>query len=169
MRDREPRGRLEAAETGHPFSHLTLDASRHRPTRFSPERGEGLRTRLAQTFRFIVSQRLLPRADGEGRVAAIEILKSTARTRDYMERGESEGRSLTDAMDQGELEGMQTFDGVIERMIREGVVNKEEALHYASNSGNSNCAADFGGAPPGANGRPPAGDAQAGSMLDMLE
>jgi twitching motility protein PilT len=93
-----------------------------------------------------------------------------------MERGESEGRSLTDAMDQGELEGMQTFDGVIERMIREGVVNKEEALHYASNSGNLQLRlADYGGAPVGGapapsgfNGRP-AAPAQSGSMLDMLE
>ncbi|HEX7177559.1 MAG TPA: PilT/PilU family type 4a pilus ATPase [Pyrinomonadaceae bacterium] len=177
MRDRETiEVALEAAETGHlVLSTLhTIDAAKtiDRIIGVFPKNEEkAIRTRLAQTFRFIVSQRLLPRADGEGRVAAIEILKSTARTRDYMERGESEGRSLTDAMDQGELDGMQTFDGVIEKMIREGVVDKEEALHYASNSGNLQLRlADYGGAtvPPGNNGRPAAAE-QSGSMLDMLE
>ena len=68
-----------------------------------------IRTRLAQSFRFIVSQRLLPRADGNGRVAAIEVLKATSRTRDYIERGESEGKSLHDAMEQGETEGQGQF------------------------------------------------------------
>src|SRR5258707_7659433 len=82
------------------------------------------------------SQRLLPRADGNGRVAAIEILKATSRTKEYIERGESEGKSLMDAMDQGEIEGMQTFDGQLEKMIREGLVTKEDALAYASNAGN---------------------------------
>src|SRR5207245_11122020 len=77
-----------------------------------------IRTRLAQSFRYIVSQRLLPRADGSGRVAAIEILKATSRTREYIERGESEGKSLHDAMEQGETEGMQTFDEQIEKMVR---------------------------------------------------
>jgi twitching motility protein PilT len=79
---------------------------------------------------------LLPRADGTGRVAAIEILKATSRTREYVERGEKEGKSLVDAMEQGEVEGMQTFDGVLEKMINAGIVNKEDALAYASNAGN---------------------------------
>ncbi|HEV2706416.1 MAG TPA: PilT/PilU family type 4a pilus ATPase, partial [Pyrinomonadaceae bacterium] len=142
MRDRETiEVALEASETGHlVLSTLhTIDASKtvDRIIGVFPKNEEqAIRTRLAQTFRFIVSQRLLPRADQKGRVAAIEILKSTARTREYMERGEAEGRSLTDAMDQGDLEGMQTFDGVIERMIREGVVSKEEGISYASNQGN---------------------------------
>jgi twitching motility protein PilT len=79
---------------------------------------------------------LLPRADGKGRIAAIEILKATSRTKEYIERGESEGKSLIDAMEQGEQEGMQTFDGVIENYIRQGLVTKEDALPYASNQGN---------------------------------
>jgi twitching motility protein PilT len=95
-----------------------------------------IRTRLAASFRFIISQRLLPRADGSGRVAAVEILKATSRTREYIERGESEGKSLHDAMEQGETEGMQTFDNVIERMVRGGVVTKEDGMAYASNAGN---------------------------------
>ncbi len=95
-----------------------------------------IRTRLAQSFRYIISQRLLPRADGSGRVAAMEILKATSRTREYIERGETEGKSLLDAMEQGDMEGMQTFDGEIEKLIRSGVVTKVDGLAYASHQGN---------------------------------
>ena len=78
----------------------------------------------------------MPRADESGRAAAVEILKATSRTREYIERGESEGKSLMDAMDQGAIEGMQTFDGELERMVRAGIVTREDALAYASNQGN---------------------------------
>jgi twitching motility protein PilT len=142
MRDRETiEVALEAAETGHlVLSTLhTIDASKtvDRIIGVFPKNEEkSIRTRIGQSFRFIVSQRLIPRADGKGRVAAVEILKSTSRTREYIENGEKEGKSLMDAMEQGDQEGMQTFDGVIENLIREGVVNKEEALSYASNANN---------------------------------
>jgi twitching motility protein PilT len=170
MRDRETiEVALEAAETGHlVLSTLhTIDASKtvDRIIGVFPKNEEqAIRTRLAQSFRFIVSQRLLPRADRGGRVAAIEILKSTARTRDYMERGEQEGRSLLDAMDQGEIEGMQTFDGVIERMIRAGVVNRDEAVAYATNPGNLLLRLSDMAAP-----APPGREARGGSMLDVIE
>jgi twitching motility protein PilT len=95
-----------------------------------------IRMRLAGAFRFIVSQRLIPRADGRGRVAAIEILKSTARTRDYIEKGEREGKSLYDAMRDGNLEGMQVFDGELDRMIRSGTITMNEGLAYATNRQN---------------------------------
>jgi twitching motility protein PilT len=95
-----------------------------------------VRSRLAATFRFIVSQRLVPRADGKGRVAAIEIMKSTLRTRDYIDRGEREGKSLIDAINDGETEGMQSFDRVLERMAREGVITPQTALAYATNRSN---------------------------------
>jgi twitching motility protein PilT len=99
-------------------------------------------------------------------MAAIEILKATSRTREYIERGESEGKSLMDAMDQGELEGMQTFDGEIERMIRSGVVNKDDGLAYASNYGNLLLRlGDLGGS----GGAPPKAEPEVGSMLDMIE
>jgi len=176
---------LEAAETGHlVLSTLhTIDASKtvDRVIGLYPKNEEQvIRTRLAQTFRFIVSQRLIPRADGAGRVAAVEILKSTARTRDYMERGEHEGKSLLDAMDQGELEGMQTFDGVIERLVRSGVVTKEDGVSYSSNPGNLLLRlSDMGsGAPGAAKPSPAAPPHQArvpprpnghSSMLDMIE
>ncbi|PYT02441.1 MAG: twitching motility protein [Acidobacteria bacterium] len=173
MRDRETiEVALEAAETGHlVLSTLhTIDASKtiDRIVGVFPKNEErAIRTRLAQTFRFIVSQRLLPRADRQGRIAAMEILKSTARTREYMENGDREGKSLADAMEQGELDGMQTFDGVLEKLIRTGVVNREDALAYSTNAGNLQLRLSDMGAPasqakPSPNGGP-------GSMLDMLE
>jgi twitching motility protein PilT len=83
-----------------------------------------------------VSQRLLPRGDGNGRIAAIEILKSTLRTREYVERGEGEGKTLLDAMRVGDNEGMQHFDKEIEKLIRARVVALEVGLAYATNPGN---------------------------------
>jgi len=142
MRDRETiEVALEAAETGHlVLSTLhTIDASKtiDRILGVFPKNEEqSIRTRIAQSFRFMIAQRLLPRADGSGRIAAIEILKSTMRTKDYIEKGESEGKSLLDAMEQGDQEGMQTFDGVIEQLIRAGTVNKDEVMPYATNQNN---------------------------------
>ena len=183
MRDRETiEVALEAAETGHlVLSTLhTIDASKtvDRIIGVFPKNEEqAIRTRIAQSFRYIISQRLIPRADQKGRVAAIEILKATSRTKEYIERGESEGKSLIDAMEQGELEGMQTFDGVIEKMVREGVINKEEGMAYATNQNNLLLRlADFGGgsgaAPSAASNAPAAASSpprQNGSMLDMIE
>jgi len=95
-----------------------------------------LRNRLAKSFRYIISQRLVPRRDGAGRVAVIEILKSTLRTREYVEKGESEGKTLLDAMRVGEQDGMQHFDGEIERLIRNGTIDMNTGLAYATNPGN---------------------------------
>lgn len=95
-----------------------------------------IRNRFAKSFRFIVSQRLLPRRGGSGRVAAFEILKSTMRTREYLEKGEGEGKSLIDAMRDGGLDGMQHFDGEIEKLIRNRVVDMETGCAYATNAGN---------------------------------
>jgi twitching motility protein PilT len=142
MRDKETiEIGLEAAETGHlVFSTLhTVDASKtiERIIGVFPLADQqAIRTRLARVFRYIISQRLIPKRDGSGRVAAIEILKSTMRTREYVEKGESEGKSLVDAMRDGSNEGMQCFDGELERMAREGVFYVETALSYATNAGN---------------------------------
>src|SRR5205823_12585840 len=87
-----------------------------------------IRTRLAQTFRYIVSQRLITRADFRGRIAAVEILKSTPRTREYIENGETEGKSLLDAMRDGRLDGMQDFDTVIKDLIERNIVTMEDGL-----------------------------------------
>jgi len=58
------------------------------------------------------------------------------RTREYVEKGEGEGKTLLDAMRDGDTEGMQHFDGVIEKMIRTGVVDFETGLQFATNAGN---------------------------------
>lgn len=173
MRDRETiEVALEAAETGHlVLSTLhTIDASKtvDRIIGVFPKNEERvIRTRISQSFRYIVSQRLIPRADGSGRIAAIEILKSTMRTREYIEKGESEGKSLTDAMEQGDQEGMQTFDRVIEQMVRDGVLTKEGAMPYATNANNLLLRlADMGDAPAPPKPEP---EPEPGSMLDMIE
>ncbi len=132
---------LEAAETGHlVLSTLhTIDASKtvDRIIGLYPKNEEQvIRTRLAQTFRYIVSQRLIPKADGSGRVAAVEILRSSPRTREYIEVGEVEGKSLLDAMRDGKLDGMQDFDTVIKGLIESNVVSLEDGLAFASNQNN---------------------------------
>ena len=95
-----------------------------------------IRNRFSKSFRYIVSQRLLPRKSGTGRVAAIEILKSTLRTREYLDKGEVEGKSLLDAMRDGDTEGMQHFDGEIEKLIRADLIDYDTAMAYATNPGN---------------------------------
>jgi len=132
---------LEAAETGHlVLSTLhTIDASKtiDRIVGLYPKNEERIiRTRLAQTFRYIVSQRLIPTADGRGRIAAVEILKSNPRTREYIEKGETEGKSLLDAIRDGEIDGMQDFDSVIRDMIEKDLITMEDGLSFATNQNN---------------------------------
>jgi twitching motility protein PilT len=82
-----------------------------------------------------------------------------------MEYGERDGKSLVDAMDQGDMEGMQTFDGVIEKLVRDGVVKKDEGLAFATNPGNLLLRlSDLGGSA-SASKVSPNGD----SMLDLIE
>lgn len=142
MRDKETiEIAMEAAETGHlVLSTLhTIDASKtvERIVGVFPlAEQDTLRNRLAKSFRYIVSQRLIPRKDGSGRVAAVEILKSTLRTREYVEKGEGEGKTLLDAMRVGATEGMQHFDGEIEKLVREGTIDFDTGMAYATNPGN---------------------------------
>jgi twitching motility protein PilT len=142
MRDRETiEIALEASETGHlVLSTLhTIDAAKTVERivgAFPMSDQQGIRNRLSKAFRYIVSQRLMPRKDGKGRIAVIEILASTMRTREYVEKGETEGKSLLDAMRDGDTEGMQHFDGEIEKMVRNGVVSLETGFAFATNSGN---------------------------------
>lgn len=176
MRDRETMEvALEAAETGHlVLSTLhTIDAAKTVERligAFPKNEEQSIRVRLSQTFRYIISQRLLPRADGFGRIAVFEILKATSRTREYVERGETEGKSLRDAMEQGETEGMQTFDGEIEKLYRAGTVTKEDALAYSSNQGNMLLRiGEFGGGSASKEKPEPEPEPGSGSMLDMIE
>ena len=141
MRDRETiEIALTAAETGHlVFSTLhTIDASKTVERivgTFEVADQQAVRARLAASFRYFISQRLIPKKGG-GRMAIIEMLKSTMRTRDYIEMGEKEGKSLLDAMRDGALDGMQYFDGELERLVREGAVSASTAYLYATNPGN---------------------------------
>jgi twitching motility protein PilT len=142
MRDRETiEIALAAAETGHlVLSTLhTIDASKTVERivgAFPPSEQGPIRTRLAATFRYFIAQKLLPRKNHDGRVAIFEILKSTLRTRSYIEQGERDGKSLLDAIQDGDQDGMQCFDGELEKLVRGGKVDMRTALQYATNEGN---------------------------------
>src|SRR6202789_2236430 len=139
MRDRETiEIVLEAAETGHlVFSSLnTMDAAKtveRIVSSFSTDEQPRVRERFARTFRYIVCQRLLPKKDRGGRVPVAEILKDTLRTRECVEKGEREGKTLLDAMKAGAAEGMQHFDGEIAQLVRDRVVDLETGISFASN------------------------------------
>ena len=141
MRDRETiEIALTAAETGHlVFSTLhTIDASKTVERivgTFDVSDQQAVRSRLAASFRYFISQRLIPKKGG-GRMAIIEMLKATMRTREYIEMGEKEGKSLLDAMRDGALDGMQYFDGELEKLVRAGSISMNTALLYATNAGN---------------------------------
>jgi len=141
MRDKETiEIALTAAETGHlVLSTLhTIDASKTVERivgTFDSKEQAAIRSRLAASFRFFISQRLIPKQAG-GRQAVLEILKSTMRTREYIEKGDSEGRSLLDAMRDGTLDGMQHFDGEIEKLVRAGTITVKTGMLYATNPDN---------------------------------
>lgn len=176
---------LEAAETGHlVLSTLhTIDASKtiDRIIGLYPKNEERIiRTRLAQTFRYIVSQRLIPRADAKGRSAAVEILRSNPRTREYIEKGESEGKTLLDAIRDGEIDGMQDFDTVIRQKIESKEITLEDGLSYATNQNNLllllkglSSTEDYSHTKPGIRIEPlapvPAPSQTTTSVLDMME
>ncbi len=142
IRDRETTAiALEAAESGHlVFSTAhTIDASETVERvvgMFPPGDQHTVRARFARSFRYVIAQRLIPRLDGSGHIPAVEILRSTVRTREYIENGESQGKTLLDAMRDGNLYGMQHFDGEIERLVRSGIVDMRTGLSYATNPGN---------------------------------
>ena len=162
MRDKETiEIALEAAETGHlVLSTLhTIDASKtvERVVGVFPMAEQHvIRNRLAKSFRYIISQRLIPAKDGKSRVAVLEILKATVRTREYLEKGEQDGKTLLDAMRDGDTEGMQHFDGGIEQLIRAGAIELDTGLAYATNPGNLRLhLADIAGEPPPEAPQPP--------------
>lgn len=141
MRDRETiEIVLEAAETGHlVFSSLnTMDASKtieRIVSSFTPAEQQLVRERFAKSFRYIICQRLMPKADRTGRIAAFEILKANARTRECIEKGERDNKSLLDAIKSGASEGMQHFDGEIALLVNERLIDLETGLSFASNPG----------------------------------
>jgi twitching motility protein PilT len=138
MRDRETvEIGLTAAETGHlVLSTLhTVDAGQainRMLGMFTNEEEKQVRIRLADTIRWIVSQRLLPKVGG-GRAAAFEILRMNLRVKEAILQGESEGKTYYEMMQAGKPFGMTTFDDYIVGLYEQGVITEETAMAYASN------------------------------------
>ncbi|NLN38964.1 MAG: PilT/PilU family type 4a pilus ATPase [Smithella sp.] len=141
MRDRDSvEIALNAAETGHlVLSTLhTTDASQTLNRilgMFSFEEENQIRTRLADSLRWIICQRLLPKVGG-GRVAAFEALGTSLRVKDVILHGESEGKTFLDIIQQGKAFGMVTFDNCIVDLYEKGLITEETAKAYASNRSN---------------------------------
>jgi twitching motility protein PilT len=129
---------LHAAETGHlVMSTLhTLDATEtinRIVSAFPPHQQKQVRLQLAAVLKAVVSQRLIPRADGKGRVAAVEVLRVTARVRELIE-DKDRTKEIHDAIAQGfDSYGMQTFDQSLMGLVRNGLVSYEEAHRQATN------------------------------------
>jgi twitching motility protein PilT len=139
MRDHETvETALLAAETGHlVFSTLhTLDATEtvnRIIAVFPPHQQRQVRIQLASVLKAAISQRLLPRADNAGRVAAVEVMVSTALIRDAIV-DKDKTSMIHGAIAAGTSQyGMQTFDQSIFRLYQQGFVTLEEALRWASN------------------------------------
>jgi len=137
MRDRETvEIGLSAAETGHlVVSTLhTIDAGQtiNRVLgMFHMEEEKQIRIRLADTIRWVVAQRLLPKIGG-GRVAAFEIMGSNLRVKDSILNGESEGKTFNEIISAGKAQGMVTFDEYILSLYEKGNISEDIASSYAS-------------------------------------
>jgi len=129
---------LEAAETGHlVLSSLHANSAEETIERlmasFSPGEQAAVRSRLARLFRYIVCQKLLPRRNGEGRALAVEIVRSTPLTREWVELGANAGRTLAEAMEAGRDEHVRFLDDEIANLVRAGEVELDTALLHATN------------------------------------
>lgn len=137
MRDRETvEIGMSASETGHlVMSTLhTVDAGQTINRiigMFSKEEEQQIRIRLADTIRWIICQRLLPKVGG-GRIALLEILSTNLRIKDAIINGESEGKTFYEILTTGEAYGMWTFDKHILKLVAQGQITEETALAYAS-------------------------------------
>jgi len=137
MRDRETvEIGLSAAETGHlVLSTLhTVDAGQTINRiigMFATEEEKQIRIRLADTIRWVVCQRLLPK-NGGGRIAAFEIMGSNLRVKDSILHGESEGKTFYEIMGAGKAFGMTTFDEYIISLYHGGLISEDVAMAYSS-------------------------------------
>jgi twitching motility protein PilT len=104
---------------------------------FGVEEENQIRIRLADTVRWIICQRLLPK-EGGGRVAAFEAMGSNLRVKDVILHGESEGKTFYDIIEQGRAFGMIPFDTCIVDLYEKGLISEETAKAYASNKSNVN-------------------------------
>src|SRR5438270_6947377 len=140
MRDRETvEIGLSAAETGH-LVMSTLHTINAGQTinrivgMFDQSEEKQIRIRLAETVRWIVSQRLLPKIGG-GRAAALEIMGNNLRVKDCIEHGESEGKTFYEIIEAAGSFGWKTFDMAIMELFEQGMVSEEHALLYCTNKG----------------------------------
>jgi twitching motility protein PilT len=140
MRDRETvKIALSAAETGHlVLSTLhTIDAGQTINRilgMFEPEEQEQIRVRLADTLRWVLSQRLIPRVGG-GRFALLEIMGSNLRTQETIRLGETEGKSFYEIIEASQPFGWRTFDFSALEAYEQGKITEETALLYCTKRG----------------------------------
>ncbi len=137
MRDRETvEIGLSAAETGH-LVLTTLHTSDAGQSvnrligMFELDEERLIRIRLADSMKWVISQRLLPKVSG-GRVAALEIMGNSLRVQEAIVHGEAEGKTFYEMMEQGEHSGWTTFDSSISRLYKTGKITEETALAYAN-------------------------------------
>ena len=140
MRDRETvEIGMSAGETGH-LVMSTLHTINAGQTinrivgMFDQEEEQQIRIRLADTLRWVVSQRLLPKVGG-GRVAALEIMGSNLRVKEAIEHGESEGKTFYEIIEAAGSFGWKTFDMAIVELFEQGLITEETALLYCTNKG----------------------------------
>jgi twitching motility protein PilT len=130
---------LTAAETGHlVLSTLhTLDATEtinRIISVFPPYQQKQVRIQLSSILRAVISQRLVPRADGKGRVPALEVMIATARVRECIS-DKDRTKEIHDAIAKGfTTYGMQTFDQSLMHLVKQNLVTYEEALKHVSNA-----------------------------------
>jgi twitching motility protein PilT len=140
MRDRETvEIALSAAETGHlVLSTLhTINAGQTINRiigMFEQEEEQQIRVRLAETLRWVVSQRLLPRIGG-GRIAALEIMGNSLRVKDSIEHGESEGKTYYEIIEASGPFGWKTFDMAVIELYEQGEITEEAAMLYCTTKG----------------------------------
>jgi twitching motility protein PilT len=140
MRDRETvEIGMSAAETGH-LVLTTLHTINAGQTinrivgMFEKSEEQQIRIRLAETVRWIVSQRLLPKVGG-GRIAALEIMGSSLRTKEAIEHGEAEGKTFYEMIEAAAAFGWKTFDMAVLELFEQGLITEETAILYCTNKG----------------------------------
>ena len=139
MRDRETAQlALTAAETGHLVfatlhTHNAVRTINRLIGEFAPAQQPGIRTQLAESLRAIVSQRLLPRKDGNGVVPAVEVLMATPAVQNLIR--DSRVHQIRSAMQTGAALGMQVLDASLADLVNRGVVDAAEARRYAEGGG----------------------------------
>jgi twitching motility protein PilT len=138
MRDRETlEMALEAAETGHlVFSSLNAADAAQTVERMvalcAAQEQANIRNRLAKTIRWIVSQRLLPRKNGSGRIPAVEMLKFNSEIRQCLEHNDFSGQKLLEIMKAPRAEGIHHLDSEIAKLVYTGMVDTDTALSHAT-------------------------------------